>query len=46
MKRYGYIYEKIYDINNISLAISKASRGKRHRRDVVKVLENKDFYAK
>lgn len=44
MKRFGYIYEKIYDKENIRVAILKASKGKRRRRDVRKVLANIDKY--
>lgn len=40
MKRIGYIYEKIYDKENIRQAIMKASRGKRKRKDVKKVLND------
>ena len=46
MKRQGYIYEKIYDINNILNALNKASKKKRKRKDVKKILENKEYYAK
>ena len=40
MKRVGYIYEKVYDKENIKLAIQKASKGKKKRRDVKWVLNN------
>lgn len=40
MKRYGNIYEKIYDKENIRIAIQKASKGKRNRRDVKRVLND------
>jgi hypothetical protein len=40
LKRTGYIYEKIYDIENIKLAIKNASKGKRSRKDVRYVLNN------
>ena len=42
MKRYGNIYEKICDIDNIKLAIRKASKGKRQRRSVRRALNNID----
>lgn len=45
MKRKGYIFEKIYDINNIKQAINKASLGKRNRKYVKKIMKNIDFYA-
>lgn len=46
MKRVGYIYEKIIDLENCKRAIYNASQGKRHRGSVKEVLENIDFYAK
>jgi len=45
LERYGYIYEKVYDIENIKLAIKKSSLGKREQKRVKKVLDNIDFYA-
>lgn len=45
MKRVGFIYEKIYDINNIRLAMWKASKDKRGHRHVKKILEKQDHYA-
>ena len=43
MKSYGReIFDKIVDKENIRLAICNSSKGKRHRRDVKKVLENID----
>lgn len=45
MKRIGYIYKKIYDIENVKIAIKKASLGKRKQRRVKKILDNIDFYA-
>ncbi|MBQ8248119.1 MAG: hypothetical protein IJZ42_13405 [Lachnospiraceae bacterium] len=45
MKRVGYIYEKIYDVDNIKLAIRNASKGKHNRRYVRKILNNIDYYA-
>lgn len=44
MKRIGYLYEKIYDKQNIRTAILKAAKGKRQRTDVQKVLANIDKY--
>ncbi len=42
MKRYGYIYEKICDIENIKAAIINASTRKKNRRNVQRVLANLD----
>lgn len=44
MKRIGYIYEKIYDVENIKGAIKKASLGKRTQQRK-RILDNIDFYA-
>lgn len=44
MKRVGYLYEKICDKDNIRAAIMNASKRKRGRRDVKKVLDNIDHY--
>lgn len=46
MKRIGNLYEKIWDVENIRLAIRNASKGKRNRRYVARVLANEEFYAK
>lgn len=45
MKRIGYLYEKIYDVENIKLAIRNAAKGKHSRRYVKRILENSDYYA-
>ena len=45
MKRAGYVYEKICDIENIKKAIMKASLGKRNQRYVKKVIANIDVVA-
>lgn len=45
MKRIGYLYEKIYDIENVKLAIKNAAKGKRRRRYVRRIVENTDYYA-
>jgi RNA-directed DNA polymerase len=45
MKRYGYIFEKVCEINNIKQAIMKSSLGKRKQKRVKHVLENIDVYA-
>ena len=46
MKRVGYLYERICDIENIKKAISKASLGKRNRKHVKIVVMNLNHYAK
>ena len=46
MKRVGYVFEKIIEIDNIKKAIVNASKRKTNRRNVQKVLNNIDFYAK
>ena len=46
MKRVSHIFEKIVTEENISLAIDKASLGKRNQRQVKKILEHKDVYIK
>lgn len=40
MKRVGYLYEKICDLDNIKLAILKSSLGKRNQKRVKVVLDN------
>lgn len=44
MKRIGYLYEKIYDKQNIRHAIYRAAKGKRQRADVQRVLADIDKY--
>ena len=46
MKRYNDLFEKIIDTNNILNAIDKASRRKRNRKSVKRVLLNKEEYNK
>lgn len=46
MKRKGYIFDKVCDFDNIMFAIDKASKGKRKRKNVKEILENKLYYAK
>ena len=46
MKRIGYLYEKVISIDNIELAIIKASKGKTKRKAVNKILDNLDCYVK
>ena len=44
MKRYGNLYERIYDIHNLVSAHENARKGKTYYTDVIKVDENPDFY--
>ena len=46
MKRYKNLYEQIITLENIHQAIDKAARGKKHRKSVQKVLQNRTYYAK
>ena len=45
MKRKGNLYSKITDLNNIELAIMKASKGKTKRNSVIKILDSPTYYA-
>lgn len=45
MKRYGNLYPKVADINNIKQAIINASKGKTDRRIVQRILGDIDKYA-
>jgi len=44
MKRFGYLYEKIYDLDNIRRAHLNARKGKRHYREVKMIDANPDKY--
>lgn len=45
MKRYGYIYEKIYSYENLELAIKCATRYKnKKKKNVRRLLDHKDYY--
>lgn len=44
MKRVGYIYEKICSIENLQKALDKASKGKRDKPFVRRILKNRDKY--
>jgi RNA-directed DNA polymerase len=44
MKREGHLFEKVFDKNNIRLAIIRSSKGKKKRREVEKVLDNTEYY--
>lgn len=45
MKRVGFIFENIYDIDNIKCAILNSSKGKRNQRRVKDVLRNINVYS-
>ena len=45
MKTYKNLYTQIISLENINQAIDKAARGKKHRKSVQKVLQNRAFYA-
>lgn len=45
MKRIGNLYEQIYDVENVKLAIKNASKGKHDRPYVRRVVKNVDKYA-
>lgn len=45
MKRKGYLYEQMCDINYIKKAIYNASKGKKNRRYIRKIINNIDYYA-
>ncbi len=42
MKLVGFLYEKIYDIDNIKLAMRMAAKGKKKRNSVKRILANED----
>ena len=44
MKRLGAVYGKFCSLDNISKALTNASKGKKEYREVKKILNNKDFY--
>jgi retron-type reverse transcriptase len=44
MKRYGNIYPKIYDMDNLRLAHKNAKKDKKFYREVVMVDSNEDYY--
>jgi len=46
LKRTGYIYQKVYDIDNIKEAIMKSSLGKRKQKRVKTVMDNINSYAR
>ncbi|MFL2104120.1 RNA-directed DNA polymerase [Mycobacteroides abscessus] len=46
MKRYGNLYEKIYNIDNLRLAHKNAKKGKGWYKEVKMIDENPDFYLK
>ena len=46
MKRFGNLYKKIYNIDNLKLAHSNARRGKIYYKDVKMVDSNEESYLK
>lgn len=46
MKRFGFLFEKVSDIDNIRLAHKNASKGKSHYRDVIMVNKDVDRYCR
>lgn len=44
MKRKGFIYEDICDINNIKVALQNASKNKKHKRVVKRILGNESYH--
>ncbi|STO96236.1 Retron-type reverse transcriptase [Helicobacter canis] len=46
IKTHKHLYEKIISLENIQLAITKASRGKLKRASVQRVLKDRELYAK
>jgi len=46
MKRFGYLYEKIWAMENIQLAHLNAQRGKKHYKEVRMINSNQEFYLK
>lgn len=44
MKRYGYLYEQIYDWENLQVALANAAKGKRGIRSVERILADPDTY--
>ena len=44
MKRIGYLYEKIYDMDNLKLAHKNASKGKGWYKEVCMVDEDEEYY--
>lgn len=46
MKRYGNLYNKIYDIDNLILAHKNARKNKTYYKEVKMVDENQEYYLK
>jgi hypothetical protein len=44
MKRYGYLFEKVCDIENLRLAHNNARKGKTHYKEVKMVDKDVDKY--
>ena len=45
MKRIGYLFEKVYDLENCRNAILEASENKRRRKNVKRIMKRIDYYA-
>lgn len=45
MKRKGFIFDKIVELNNVESAVYKASIGKTKRKNVEKILDSPTYYA-
>lgn len=44
MKRFGYLFEKVYDIENLKLAHKNAKKGKKYYKEVKMVDSNEEYY--
>ena len=44
MKRYGYLYEKVYEMENLKLAHKNAKKGKNHYKEVQRIDSDPDLY--
>ena len=44
MKRIGYLYEKIYSMDNLKLAHKNAQKGKTWYKDVIEINKNEEEY--
>ena len=44
MKRFGHLFEKVYDIENLKLAHKNAKKGKRFYKEVKMVDSDEEYY--
>ena len=44
MKRFGHLFEKVYDIENIKLAHKNAKKGKKYYKEVKMIDSNEEYY--